>query len=253
MELSDFRHVDCSLLRTPLIENSKLAETVDEALVNAWKDGVSIDQAVNGILEDEKVVDDIAKQIAKSMDFQREQELKKAERDALKRKEEHMQAFRRQVDDVEKQIGVSVVQREEELKQARDSYVNASGSYNATQQSLEQMRERVKNALQEIDERKYADLVDINTMITGEDSAGSRVSTATPKDKQVGGRVYSPLDPELSKTIHTVKTNQKIDPLNNKPDVKYVDLSKKSGGGRISRALRKTWEVLNYNVWPRRK
>lgn len=249
MELSDFKLANCSLLRTPSIEYSKLSQTVDDALARAWKSGTSIDQAVNNILQDQKVVNSIAKQLDESMKFQREQELKRVEQEAQERRERHMQVFQTQLDSVEKEIGVSVSQREQELEKIKASYANATQSYSAAQQSLEDMRSRVKSSLEQIGEKKYEQLIQLNDLLVADDSSGQKsdVRTSAPKETPLS------VKPEVREVINVVKTSDVIDPLNKKPDVKYIDLNKKSEKGYVSRMLKKTWEVLNYDVWPRRK
>jgi len=165
MDVDDYAKADCGLFRHGYIDLSSVDDRIEDILIRAWRNGSGLEEAIESLTADRRLVRLAEGQLAESLNFRKAV----AEKDLEERKREIISSY----EDQYKSSLQQLTQKQEEEKryaQERLQAVKAGIEQNYTQyshaqRSLEQLRERVRSDLGQIGEEKYM----IVAQLTGTD------------------------------------------------------------------------------------
>ena len=187
--IANYRLADCALLRTPPVDYKAITGSVEQALVDAWQRGTSVDQVVDYLLQDSKLKGKLASQISENLAYQLDVALSTLETRAQTQKQELSAEKDSHLAKIE---GDYQQKLDASDKAVEDAYADADAKtahYTATQARLEELRQKVKSQVGEVGEEQYDRLAEITKAVIAKDSAEeSALETITeeiaPKQKK---------------------------------------------------------------------
>jgi len=281
MNLEDFRLADCSLFRTPPIDVTAVQRALENALVDAWKQGYSADQALSNVLDNQQIIGSLAEKVSGSLEFQRETALqgaKASEEQVLARYETERQARLQEVATL-----METERKKQTYEKTSETLVRTNSSYSASQQKLEEMRARVRERLKEVGGVSgFQTLEKIKAAVSStaagyklNDKFGTRYALEHKplgeerellynQDSNKDGLVNRPFgtvkdqdkaQAEIKRALKLATSTKKIDPLNHPEKLeKIVGKEEKitdettEKGGLVKRSAKGVWKVLNMDV-----
>jgi hypothetical protein len=224
MELKDFRKADCTLFRLPPLDLSGVEEAITQTLLDAWQNQQSAGGVIGSITDNKKIINNLTAQISENLKFQRKAALEKIQRQEEASVASYETEQKKRIDFIEQKAGAESASMLDYIKRQNAELTARRKSYDATQASLEQTRERINQQLASMGNKKSIDaFVKMNEDLLGDEDPNKIAEKTNPErnsDSQISGS-YSP--------------------------VGYQTPAKKVSRGK--RALKKIWEVLNYKIW----
>lgn len=238
MKVDDYRLADCALFRIPAVDVSEIDSSVEQALVDAWKNGYGVDSAVSDILNNDSLVGTLENQIADNLAFQRQKALDKVKNQAQSRIDSYEESRKRRLDDIDSTLGADAEKKEAEMKVAYEELTTKHKTYNAAQAHLEKMRAEVNSKLEEIGGREgFEAVLEINEAITEDKPVKYEAPKKVKKaldivEEKAPAKIPKVTEKGLEKKVEVVEEDQGII-----HDLFTYDIGKP------------IWKVLNYKLW----
>ena len=269
MRLSDYRLADCALFRIPPIDFSNIDEVIKRAMVDAWKNGSSATNAVDAILNDYSIIEQLSEQIAENLEFQKDAALDKL--DYQQKKAIAAEEFEKEqvLFEIEQTLGKEVADKERAKRDADSKVDSSNKAYTAAQARLNEMRARIEEKLQAVGGREaYEKLMRINDAL--QDGYSGPEKKKAKRKKRVSHLDVSSMDPayadqsfayygssNIQRALDLATVKGEIDPLEGETLDTLVEkkhfwqrkTATEQKDGPIYRFGRKVWKVLNYRLF----
>ncbi len=150
MGIEKYRLADCTLFRLPPLDLSDVTDAIEKSLVDAWENGISVGHALDSMLDDNKVVDNLTEQLKASLEFQKENSKRNAHEAAEKRIDEYDSEKEGELKEIEDEYSETKMARRKAAEERRKKREARRAKYKATQKRLEEMRKRIKGKLKKV-------------------------------------------------------------------------------------------------------
>lgn len=167
MKIKDYRLADCTLFRLPPMDFSAVDKSIENALIEAWKNDNSASNTVDNIVNSSQIVEKLMNQIMQNLEFQKKAELSGADVNHKNAVESYVQQKEVTLRKIEETLGIEVSEKEKEMRKHEDELEGHHVNYSASQKRLDELRYRVEEKLKSMGGReRFEKLMQINSELT---------------------------------------------------------------------------------------
>lgn len=157
-KIEDYALADCTLFRIPEINYAKYNEEISNALLEAWKNGYSADQAIKNIFKG-SIAKDIKDTINKSLEFQKEKLYENVDIESKKKIEEMLKSKETLLKESETNYSEKESQTAAKLKDNNNSYTETTKVYSSSQSKLEALKIKIEEKRKKLGKKPLEDII----------------------------------------------------------------------------------------------
>lgn len=221
--LGYFGKADCTLYRIPPLDMTEFEGTLEEAMLAAWRSGRSPDDAIGRIVNNSELVDKLAAQVTKNLDFQRGEKLAAI----AQQREQEAKKYQAHREERLKTVAEMLEPQKQEAKtqydQVTTQVTTQHASYTAAQRDFERMQQQISEQLKSIGgDEGLKHLLVINEELYG--NQGTEASAApTPEKKKAS--TTRPATKKTQDKRATLETSDPADQYNGENDTQDATTS----------------------------
>jgi|SaaInlStandDraft_3_1057020.scaffolds.fasta_scaffold00837_10 hypothetical protein len=193
----DYQKADCALYRVPPLDMTTINSRVEQLLVEAWKNGQSVEAALQSISRNNSVVGDLVSQIAENLAFQQRMASDAVNDASGNRIQSYEEQRAEELYQIEQAFGTVKGTQVASVRAAEEETAEEKQEYTMAQQKLSEMRARIKARLKEVGgEEGLKYLLQIDELVEEEALYGVDTSVAGTGQEsgnyEVGQQNYDP-------------------------------------------------------------
>jgi len=150
MKIDYYHFADCARFRVPAIDVLAVGQDLTAILVQSFDQGIPADYALQQVLNNPSVVNNLVSQVAENLDFQRQNALERVNQETQDEVSEYQQEQKSRMQRIDEYLKPTIIQKKSEYDQKQKKVEEKTGYYSAAHRSLEEMRAKVQQRLAEV-------------------------------------------------------------------------------------------------------
>ncbi len=234
--LKFFEKIDPTRFRRPAIDTVAVEKIIAQSILKSWQSGYSAQQAEESVLSNEQLIQQLAKQASRNLDFQKQISLQTVQENLQHATSQYEEEKKKKLEEIDAQAAEQATAVEKQAKEINYKLTEDQKKYSATQASLKEMRARVNEKLKSV--KGAAGLETLLKIRDALQQDGTGQITAASMPAATYGNQAAALQKEYTKKSALQEGLKRTEPEDNMEKIEKIAQESAENVGELERITR---------------